>query len=65
MTTDFYAFLREAEQRKCDLGMIETDGDVEALRNKGSARTTAKRELLAKAQARASKAGSTMPPSYF
>jgi hypothetical protein len=65
MIVDFYAFLAEAEQRRRDLGLTETETELELLRNKGSARTTAKRELLARTQARAIGSGAAMPRSHF
>jgi hypothetical protein len=47
-------FLARVEARKLALGMTGTA--VDAMRNKGGARSAAKRELLARAEARARKA---------
>jgi hypothetical protein len=65
MTVDFYAFVQEAEQRKRELGIVETAEVVEAMRNKGSNRTVAKRDLLGRLQKRAQEADRDAVTAYF
>ena len=65
MAVDFYAFVQEAEQRKRELGIIESAEDVEAMRNKGGNRTPAKRDLLDRMHKRARKAGRDAVTAYF
>lgn len=65
MTVDFYAFLEAAEQRKRELGIVETADDVEAMRNKGGNRTRAKREFLGRMQERAREADQEAVRAYF
>lgn len=65
MTVDFYAFVQAAEQRKRELGIVETAEDTEAMRNKGGNRTQAKRDLLDRAQKRAREAGQEAVRAYF
>jgi hypothetical protein len=65
MTVDFYAFVQAAEQRKRELGIVESAEYTEAMRNKGGNRTGAKRDLLGRARKRAQKAGRNAVPTYF
>jgi hypothetical protein len=65
MTVDFYAFVEAAEQRKRELGIVETADDVEAMRNRGGNRTQAKRDLLGRMQERAQKADQEAVRAYF
>ena len=65
MKFDFYAFLAETERRKAELGICDDEASTDALRNKGGARTAAKRRLLARAEERARDAGRAAIRSYF
>jgi hypothetical protein len=56
-------FARAVEARKAALGI--TDARIEAARNSGRARTPAKREQLARIQARARAAGLEPYPAKF
>ncbi len=51
--------------RKARLGISEDTAAVEAMRNKGGARTDAKRELLGRAGERARVAGKAPTKSYY
>jgi len=46
-----------AEARKAALGIAETPGEIEAMRNKGGQRRLEKRELLRRIEERARRAG--------
>ncbi len=50
-------YLTRVSARRAALGMSASARDIEAMRNKGSSRTPAKRELLRRAEARAKAAG--------
>jgi len=56
-TYDLRAFLAMQEARKAALGIMQTDADIDALRNPGDRRTVAKRDLLRRTAARAAAAG--------
>jgi hypothetical protein len=58
-------FLVRVEARKAELGIIDTPDATEAMRNKGSQRTEAKRELLRRTEKRAQAADRKPIPSYF
>jgi len=51
--------------RKALLGIIDTPAEVEALRNKGAARTPEKRELLRRAERRALAANRQPVAAHF
>jgi hypothetical protein len=50
-------FLAGIDARKLALGIVDEPADVEAMRNRGAHRTEAKRELLRRAEQRATQAG--------
>ena len=58
-------YLAQVEARKLQVGMRETEADVDALRNCGGNRTEAKRRLLASVDARARAAGVQRVVSYY
>lgn len=58
-------FLATIEARKAALGMSDTPTATEAMRNKGAGRTAAKRELLRRADARATAAGRLPVISHY
>jgi hypothetical protein len=60
--TELWAFV---DQRKAELGIVETPERTEALRNKGLNRTPEKRELLRRSQERALAAGVQPIKAYF
>jgi hypothetical protein len=60
--TELWAFV---DQRKAELGIVDTPERTEALRNKGLNRTPEKRELLRRAQERAIAAGVKPIKAYF
>jgi hypothetical protein len=62
---DFYDFQAQIEQRKRELGIEETEADIEALRNKGGRRTEGKRALLRAAEQRALRSGKSPTRSYY
>ena len=64
-TVSFMAFQQQVNARKMMLGMLDTPSEVEAMRNKGTDRTLAKRELLRRAESRARDAGMQPMPAYF
>ena len=59
---ELWAFV---DQRKAELGIVDTPERTEALRNKGLNRTPEKRELLRRAQERAIAAGVKPIKAYF
>jgi hypothetical protein len=58
-------FLAAMQCRKEEFGILTTEGEVEACRNKGVNRTPAKRELLKRTEARAAVVGKVGPKSYY
>ena len=58
-------YLAQVEARKLEIGMRETDADVDAMRNQGANRTEAKRQLLASVDGRAHETGSRKVVSYY
>lgn len=58
-------YLAQVEARKLEIGMTETDVDVQAMRNRGGNRTPAKRQLLASVDARARAAGVQRVASFY
>lgn len=58
-------FLAKVEARKASVGMSDTQGDTEAMRNKGERRTPQKRELLRRAAERARASGREPVASYY
>ena len=56
---------QQVRARKALLGMIDTPAEIEALRNKGAARTPEKRELLRRARRRARAARRQPVAAYF
>ena len=65
MAVDFYAFLDEAEQRKRDLGIDDSEPAIDALRNKGARRSAGKRALLSAIEKRSLSSGKTPRRSYY
>jgi hypothetical protein len=66
MTTVKFADHRVwVRRRKEELGVIDTPASVEAMRNKGSARTPEKRALLAAVDGRAKAAGREAVPAHY
>ncbi|MBS1098554.1 hypothetical protein JK191_13590 [Gluconobacter sphaericus] len=57
--------LHDISARKKALGLTETPERIESLRNKGSLRTPAKRELLRRMKSRAKAAGKNPVRAYF
>lgn len=64
-TYDLYAFLKKVKRRKEELGISYSPAEVEALRNKGSARTPEKRAFLTRIDARARAAGRKPVKSHY
>ncbi len=58
-------FLAGVEKRKAVLGLSETSAGIDAMRNKGGRRTSAKRELLRRTDKRAKAAGLSPVTSYY
>lgn len=58
-------FLARIKERKEKLGIVETEADIEAMRNKGLNRTAEKRALLKCISDRAKAAGLKPIKSYF
>lgn len=58
------SFLIDIEQRKVDIGLVETQVSIDAMRNKGGRRTDAKRELLNRSATRAKAAGQSPVVAY-
>ena len=58
-------FLAQVEARKAALGMSDTPAATEVMRNKGARRTSEKRELLRRVEARAVAAGREPVLSYY
>lgn len=56
---------QQVSARKVQLAMLDTPAEVEALRNKGAARTPEKRELLRRAKRRALAANRQPVAAYF
>lgn len=66
MKTISMAALRlQTEARKRSIGWVDSEAATELLRNKGGKRTPEKRELLAKAEARARAAGDAPVRSHY
>ena len=64
-TIDLRTHLVWAEKRKAELGIVEDEAWVEALRNKGLNRTPEKRELMRRVEERARQAGVPVLKSYY
>jgi len=64
-TVSFKTFQQQVNARKAALHMLDTQAEIEALRNKGANRTPAKRELLRRAEERARDAGLQPVKAYF
>ena len=61
-----FTALREAvERKKAAIGWIDDEASTDALRNSGSARTLAKREMLAGIDSRAKAAGRSSLKSNY
>jgi hypothetical protein len=58
-------FAAEVEARKHELGFVDDEATTEALRNKGSTRTPAKRAFLVRIEARAEAAGRKPVRAYY
>ncbi|MGI4798336.1 MAG: hypothetical protein ACRYG8_30695 [Janthinobacterium lividum] len=58
-------YLAQVEIRKLEIGMRETDADIQAMRNRGDNRTQVKRALLTSVEARARAAGVTPVVSFY
>jgi hypothetical protein len=58
-------YLAGVATRKAALGMADTAAETEAMRNKGARRTPEKRELLRRAEARATAAGKAPVASHY
>lgn len=56
---------QQVSARKAALGMLDTPAAVEAMRNKGAARTPDKRELLRRVERRALAAGRQPVAAHF
>ena len=56
-TITFTALRDQVERKKAAIGWLDDDVSTDALRNSGMARTSAKRELLARIDSRAKAAG--------
>ena len=59
---DLHRHVEEVKQR---IGWVDDEASAEALRNKGFHRTPEKRELLARIEARARRAGKSPIKSYY
>ncbi|HEX7853275.1 MAG TPA: hypothetical protein VF503_06225 [Sphingobium sp.] len=57
--------LEGIRERKRLLGIVDTAERTEELRNRGTRRTSRKRELLARIEARAREAGIEPPKGYY
>jgi hypothetical protein len=64
-TISLASFQKQVSARKAALGMKDAPDEIEAMRNKGSTRTPAKRELLRRTERRARDAGVVPIVSYF
>jgi len=62
---DLFEFLAAAERSKAELGILQTEPDIESCRNQGANRTPAKSALLKRTEARATAAGKVGPKSYY
>jgi hypothetical protein len=56
-TITFTALRESVERKKAAIGWIDGDANTDLLRNSGVARTSAKREMLARIDSRAKVAG--------
>jgi hypothetical protein len=66
MKTISMASLRiQTEAKKRSIGWVDSDANTELLRNKGDNRTSEKRELLARIEARSRAAGKIPIRSYY
>lgn len=65
MKFDFYAFVAETEAYKQEIGLTETPAATESLRNKGVARSSRKRNMLARMEKRAQSAGRKSLPAHY
>ncbi len=65
MKFDFYAFVAEAEKRKCELGILDDAAATEVLRNKGGSRTPRKRASLERMEQRARIAARKPVPAHY
>ena len=61
----FQDYLAQVEVRKLEVGMRDTEVDVDALRNHGTNRTTAKRRLAISVDAHVCIAGVRRIVSYY
>lgn len=64
-TITLVALWDEIEQRKAAIGWCDDQASTDALRNTGLRRTQRKRDLLARAEARAIAAGRPVVPSKY
>lgn len=62
---DFNEFQAQIIARKHALGILLTEGDMEACRNEGRRRTASKRELLRQIDTRARAAGLSPIKAYY
>ena len=58
-------YLAQVEARKVRRGLQDTPASIEAMRNKGAARTPQKRELLRRVEGRARASGRETVISYY
>jgi hypothetical protein len=64
-TITFAALRDQIERKKAAIGWVDDEANTAALRNSGIARTQAKREFLARIEARAKAAGRNAPHSNY